>query len=146
MKLNSKQRTLLIIGMALLVLAAVKLALIGWYWHKKQASGPAPVQVLACQIERGSCTLPDGGKLIFLEPPRYGQPFAIRVEGVSGAAPSAEFTMPEMDMGFNRYRFVADGANWRANVTLPVCVTGSHHWEMLLEVDGRRYKLPFTVQ
>lgn len=145
MKLQGSRRTWLIIGVALLLLAAVKAALIGWYWHKKQ-QGPAPLQTLACQVERGACTLPGGGQLLFVEPPRYGQPFAVRIEGAGQQAPSAEFNMPEMDMGFNRYRFVADGTNWRASVTLPVCVTGSHRWEMLLEVDGQRYRLPFSVK
>lgn len=144
MKLDSKQRKWLIIGVALLVLAAVKLALIGWYW--KQHQTPKTEQLLACQIEQGACALPDGGKLAFLTPPQNGKPFAIRLEGVGSTAPSAEFSMQDMDMGFNRYRFVTDGVNWRANVTLPMCATGSRHWEMLLDVNGQRYKLPFSVK
>jgi len=49
-----------------------------------------------------------------------------------------------MEMGFNRYRLLPDGpGSWQAEVLLPACIQGRKDWLMTLEVDGRRYELPF---
>jgi hypothetical protein len=77
--------------------------------------------------------------------PRRGLPFSLRIDGVTARTVTAEFTMRDMDMGFNRYRFLRAGAGWRARVTLPLCVSGRREWIMTLTLDGRRYLLPFEV-
>ncbi|TCP10997.1 hypothetical protein EV683_11626 [Crenobacter luteus] len=131
------------IGVGLLVVAALKFLLISWYWQKDGDAVAA--EPLNCVPQQG-CELPGGGRLLFTRPPRQEAPFEIRVDGVPGEPPSAEFAMPAMDMGFNRYRFVADGGGWRATVTLPVCATGARDWLMTLEAGGRRYTVPFRTQ
>lgn len=130
------------IGVALVVLGAVKIALISWYLSRPAA---AAVQDVACNPAQSSCTLPNGMQLQFAGVPRSGQPFLIRLSGAAKEAPGAEFSMRDMDMGFNRYRFVAAPGGWQARVTLPLCVTQRHDWTMTLEVEGRRYSLPFRT-
>lgn len=146
MTLSGAPRKWLAIGVALLLLGLVKMATIGWFWiHRTEARMPE-IQTLVCRIEQQPCTLLGGGQVRFAVPPLNGKPFDIVLEGVGSAGATAEFTMPGMEMGFNRYHFVADGARWHAIVTLPVCATGSRHWEMILDTAGHRYKLPFNVQ
>ncbi|WP_199102853.1 hypothetical protein [Aquitalea sp. ASV11] len=142
--MNLKQKKLLLIGVALILLAALKGGLIWWYFqHKQQAAVP---ESLACNVTLGACSLPDGGSLRFVTPPQNGKPFVMRLEGVTASEPSVEFAMADMDMGFNRYRFVADGANWQARITLPVCVTGSRYWIATLHLGDKAYSLQFQAQ
>ncbi|MBT2868653.1 hypothetical protein JQK19_15515 [Chromobacterium violaceum] len=145
--MTAKQRKLLILGAALLAFGAVKFGLIYyWYSHNRQPSAPA-AQVLSCDIERGACALPGGGALRFSARPSNGQPFEIRLDGVAAeAAPTADFTMPGMDMGFNRYTFLRDGAGWKAKVILPMCVSGSRDWQVELKLGKGAYQLPFHVR
>lgn len=130
------------IGVVLVLLGAVKFALISWY-----LSRPAEAAVLdvACDPAQSSCTLPNGMQLQFVGAPKSGQPFDIRLSGEAKEAPGAEFSMRDMDMGFNRYRFVAAPGGWQARVTLPMCVSQRQDWIMVLEVEGRRYSLPFRT-
>ena len=144
MTMNAKQKKLLLIGVALLLLAALKGGLVWWYLqHKNQPVAPV---ALACNATQGLCSLPDGGSLRFVSPPQNGKPFVMRLEGVSVSEPSVEFSMADMDMGFNRYRFVADESNWQARVTLPVCASGSRHWIATLHLGDKAYSLPFLAQ
>ncbi|AAQ61272.1 conserved hypothetical protein [Chromobacterium violaceum ATCC 12472] len=138
---------MLILGAALLAFGAVKFGLIYyWYSHNRQPSAPA-AQVLSCDIERGACALPGGGALRFSARPSNGQPFEIRLDGVAAeAAPTADFTMPGMDMGFNRYTFLRDGAGWKAKAILPMCVSGSRDWQVELKLGKGAYRLPFRVR
>ncbi|WP_246542729.1 hypothetical protein [Paludibacterium yongneupense] len=139
--LTAKQKKYAVFGLALLMLAAVKFALIGWYLHSRSAV--AAVQTVSCKD--AVCALPGGGRLRFVTPPRHGQAFELRVEGVETKSATAEFTMRDMDMGFNRYRFVKQPAAWQARVMLPLCVTGRREWTMTLILDDARYRLPFRV-
>ncbi|WP_293764031.1 hypothetical protein [uncultured Aquitalea sp.] len=143
--MNAKQRKLLLLGVALLLLGAIKGGMIYWYLQKQQAAPPAP-QALLCRELSQPCALPDGGALRFVSQPENGKPFLIRLEGVQGGEPTVEFAMVGMDMGFNRYRFLPEGADWQAKVTLPVCATGSREWLATFALNGKRYSLPFTVR
>ncbi|MBI3145407.1 MAG: hypothetical protein HYZ18_09145 [Pseudogulbenkiania sp.] len=130
------------IGVALVLLGAVKFALISWYLSRPVE---AAVQDVACDPAQSSCRLPNGMQLQFVTAPKSGQPFEIRLSGEAKDAPAAEFSMRDMDMGFNRYRFVAQQGGWQARVTLPMCVSQRQDWVMTLEVEGRRYSLPFRT-
>jgi hypothetical protein len=117
--------------------------LMWWYFqHKQQAAVPV---ALACNVTQGraACRM---AAACALSPPQNGKPFVMRLEGVTASEPSVEFSMADMDMGFNRYRFVADGANWQARITLPVCATGSRHWIATLHLGDKAYSLPFQTQ
>lgn len=146
MTLSGSPRKWLLLACALLLLAMLKVGMVGWYWlHRGEGKAAAPV-ALSCRPDFQPCTLPSGGQLRFVTPARNGAPFVIRLEHAGSTVPTAEFSMVGMDMGFNRYRFVADGVSWSAKVTLPVCATGGRDWLMALELNGRRYQLPFHVQ
>lgn len=146
--MNAKQKKWLAIGVALMLFAAIKFALIGWYFVGRQQAEAAPgPQALACASPRAGCELPGGGRLRFVDAPRMEAPFIVELSGIAAdAAPSAEFNMRDMDMGFNRYRFVREGDSWRARVTLPGCVSGSRAWLMLLNVGGRQYQVAFDAE
>jgi len=113
------------------------------------ASGCEPQRGCAARNESVSV------QLRFPAPPHALKPFPVqllvttdkRVESVVLA-----FSMAGMDMGLNRYRMVRDPqtGNWRADVTLPVCVSGRSDWIAAVEmvIAGREYRwnVPFVVQ
>ncbi|MDN0084421.1 hypothetical protein QU487_16925 [Crenobacter sp. SG2305] len=147
--MNAKQKKWLVIGVLLVVLGAVKIGLITHYLLNKSAqAAELPPQTLSCGVLTEGCALPGGGTLRLAAAPSYRIPFELRLAGVSAKqAPSVEFSMVGMDMGFNRYRLVEDGlGGWRAKVTLPVCTSGGHDWLATLSVDGKRYRLPLRLQ
>lgn len=145
MELTANRGKWWVIGVALVVLGLTKVALIKWYWdHKKQAED-IPIRV-SCNMASLRCALPGSGELVFVSPPVSGKPFHLRLNGVEGNMPSAEFSMVAMDMGINRYHFIADGGGWKADVTLPVCMTGDKDWVMKLSAAGRTYLIPFKTQ
>lgn len=140
-KLSRKQWVF--IAIALLAFAATKVALISWYL-KQQAQTPH-VTSIRCDSPGQGCSLPDGSVLRFASPPRQSQPFDIHLSKNSAATPAAEFSMVDMDMGFNRYNFVDKGDKWHARVTLPVCVTGSHRWQLDLHQGEQVYRIAFNT-
>jgi hypothetical protein len=86
--------------------------------------------------------------------PRALQPFPIHIQlaGHQQAdAVTVAFSMPDMDMGTNRYRMVADAsAGWNADITLPICTSGRSDWvaDFELVVTDRRLQIqvPFVVE
>jgi hypothetical protein len=73
-------------------------------------------------------------------------PFMLTVNAPGARQVHAEFVMQGMQMGLNRYRLgrLASG-EWRARVTLPVCISGRRDWLLILDVDDERYALAFTT-
>lgn len=138
------RRKLLLIALALISLALIK-AGAAWYWWQHRGDTVAAVD-LHCRDLGQRCPLGDSGAtLVFVSPPRHGGPFVIEIAGAD-ATPAATFDMVGMSMGVARYRFVPAGdGRWRANVTLPVCISGSSEWVGSFVVDGSEYRLPFTV-
>lgn len=61
------------------------------------------------------------------------------------------FSMPDMDMGANRYRLIAEAsAGWHADITLPICMSGRTDWlaDFELVVADRRLQMqvPFVLE
>ncbi len=74
-------------------------------------------------------------------------PFEVWLRTNSADKIQASFTMEGMDMGFNLYTLRRDAeSTWRAQVTLPVCVSGQRDWIMTLDIDGRQLRVPFVSQ
>lgn len=92
------------------------------------------------------CALPaTGAQVRFDRKPDTLQRFKVLVAWPDVAEVHASFQMRGMEMGFNRYRLLPDGAGkWRAEVMLPACIQGRKDWLMLLEADGVRYQVPFA--
>lgn len=66
-------------------------------------------------------------------------------------AVAVSFFMKGMAMGLNRYRMLGDGAgSWRAEVILPICVSGRSDWIAAFEVSGAGHravlKVPFVLE
>ena len=125
--------------MRLIVLFAV-FALVGC---AKQA---APVA--SCAALTQGCAL-DQDKLFVKtdRAPTPLKPFALTVLAPAAQAVNVEVQMQGMEMGLNRYRLIRQAnGEWRATITLPVCVTGRRDWLMLIEVDGVRHGLAFHTE
>ncbi|MDF0605219.1 hypothetical protein HZU77_006060 [Neisseriaceae bacterium TC5R-5] len=144
MAMKASQKKWLIIALLLLLLAGVKVLVLKGYLEQHLQ----PVaQRLRCQRLTGPCLLPDGGQLSFNRVPQHGRPFELRVHGIrSSQPPTVAFTMPAMEMGFNRYTFVRQQDDWVASIILPLCSSGGHEWLANLVIDGNHYQLPFTTQ
>lgn len=113
-------------------------------------------EVKGCDAARASCSLhADDGTVVMLT---LGpglvplKPFAVAAD-VSGVVPDkdsviADFQMVGMDMGMNRYRLTHSDGAWRANVTLPVCMSGRVDWFALIEftAKGNSYRAKFPFQ
>lgn len=134
----------LFVAIALICFALLKAGLI--YWYLQQKDKPATRIDVSCSNLQQGCALPDGSTLRFDRVPVHSQPFLITLDKAGSEAPSAEFSMEKMDMGFNRYRFVAAASQWQAKVTLPVCVSGSGDWLMDLHHGGQYYRIRFKSQ
>jgi len=124
-------------------LLALLAVLLGWQMH---LSEPEQALAVACPDIVARCELaPAGLQVRFDHPPRPLQKFQVMVELPGAQAVHASFNMRGMEMGFNRYRLLPDGpGRWQAEVLLPACIQGRKDWLMTLEVDGRRYELPFS--
>ncbi|MBT9613372.1 MAG: hypothetical protein IV108_08925 [Burkholderiales bacterium] len=123
-----------------LIVLFVVLALVGC---AKQA---APV--VSCAALTQGCAL-DQDKLFVKtdRAPTPLKPFALTVRAPVAQAVNVEVQMQGMEMGLNRYRLIRQAnGEWRATITLPVCVTGRRDWLMLIEVDGVRRGLTFQTE
>lgn len=81
------------------------------------------------------------------------QPFELElaISGVKTQPDSvvADFTMPDMDMGENRYRLsVREGGRWQGRVILPICSGSRMDWLAIIEftLEGRLYRARFPFQ
>ena len=118
----------------------VVLALVGC------AKQTAPVVNCAALIQ--GCAL-DQDKLFVKtdRAPTPLKPFALTVRAPAAQAVNIEVQMQGMEMGLNRYRLIRQAnGEWRATITLPVCVTGRRDWLMLIEVDDARRVLAFQTE
>jgi hypothetical protein len=102
-----------------------------------------------CRAENESLT----AIVTFEDEPRALQAFPIRIQ-LRGErrvdAVTAAFSMQGMNMGPNRYRFIADSSDgWRADITLPICASGRTDWlaQFELAVAGQRvqFEVPFVL-
>ena len=110
----------------------------------------------ACNVAPGCSVATDDFRVNFLigPEPRALRPFAVRVsipDDVSITAIAVEFLMADMDMGMSRYRLVPQNdRSWRADVTLPVCMSGRSDWIAQFELVSReaqmRVDIPFSLE
>ena len=126
----------------LVAVALVAIAAAGW-WFKR----PAEAVAVTCPNPVAGCAFSHAGTTVrarFLTAPEVLEPFDLVVEAPGVHRVSAEFQMVGMDMGFNRYDLQAANGVYRARITLPVCVSSRQDWILYLDVDGRRYAIPFS--
>ena len=111
----------------------------------------------ACDILHG-CEAGDAGlsvRVQFAAPARALKPFPVSVRTAGSREPvetvMLTFFMQGMDMGLNRYRLLGDAASgWRADVTLPICVSGRSDWiaefEFISAGQRRLLRVPFVLE
>lgn len=110
----------------------------------------APAIRAACANPQAGCTAALGGQAVELGMTgalKVLSPIQIWLKASGARSVEASFTMEGMDMGFNLYTLRPDAQGvFRANVILPVCVTGRRDWLMTLRVDGRALVVPFVTE
>jgi len=143
MKTKLTRQQLALIAVLLIAFALLKGGLIWWYLHYKNQP-EAPITVSCPNLQAG-CQLPDGSLLRLDRVPQAATPFGLTLSQLDGKPPAIAFSMRDMDMGFNRYRFVDGGDHWQARVTLPACVSGSPDWLLDLHQDGHIYRIAFRA-
>lgn len=119
-----------------------------------------PVSALAvtpgCDLQQG-CRAGNDSMTVdvqFGAAPRALQPFPVSLQVTGSEAPkgiSVVFSMRGMDMGLNRYHLIGDATSgWKADITLPVCVSGRSDWvaefELLTDRRRLRFSVPFVLQ
>ena len=139
------QKKWLLVGVALLLFAAIKVVALMWWQQKQPATASKKVQVaqMGC---------PFFGDAVFrlVGVGSNKSPFAIEASHVPDSVQSisASFQMKDMDMGFNRFelRKQANGT-WRVNgVYLPVCVAGRHDWQVKWQINQQTFTADFRTQ
>ncbi len=103
------------------------------------------IEITCNDVVAGCEWVEHGLRVRFDSSPQPMKPFVLGVRVAGAHEVHARFAMRDMQMGVNRYRLLSEGTDaWKAEVTLPVCMQGRGDWELLLEVDDRQYRLPFT--
>ncbi len=136
------------LALALLLIAIATLA--SWRGAKPEAPRPAAVN-LPCPSPAVGCALQIGKRAL-----RVGlsgtlkplKPFQVWVSAPGAGEVKASFTMVGMNMGFNHYTLRPDSAGvFRAQVTLPACISGRRDWVMTLDIDNTtRLAMPFATE
>jgi len=128
----------LVIGLIVLLLAV---------WSTRQSTPP---QTVRCPNLAAGCSVALAGRTIELGVEgelRVLKPFQLWVKAPGARRVQAQFTMVDMDMGFNLYTLRPDAQGvFRGRIVLPVCVSGRRDWLMSLEIDGQRIEVPFVTE
>lgn len=140
----SQNKKLIIVGVLLLVFAAVKLIALDW-WQQQQ---PQAKQA-ECQVTQG-CTLPNGVYVKFSDKLEIKQPFDIVLKNVPETTQeiTVSFSMKDMDMGFNRFniRRQNDGTWAAKQIRLPMCVENRHDYLADINIGGEVFQTAFTAE
>ena len=140
----SQNKKLIIVGVLLLVFAAVKLIALDW-WQQQQPQA----QQAECQVTQG-CTLPNGIYVKFSDKVEAKQPFDIVLKNVPESAQeiTVSFSMKDMDMGFNRFniRRQNDGTWAAKQIRLPMCVENRHDYLADINIGGEVFQTAFTAE
>lgn len=133
-------------GLPLLIVAGAALVL----WRDGET--PAPVAIdLPCPTPTTGCATRIGDRSITVglgDKRKTLQPFPVWVKAAGADQVQASFTMVDMNMGFNLYTLRPDKDGvFRAQVTLPACVSGRREWVMTVDIDKTtRLAVPFSTE
>lgn len=84
-------------------------------------------------------------QLHFSHSPKPLQAFTLTVRAPGARQVHAQFQMQGMEMGAGRYALAAQTPDtFNASINLPVCVTGRRDWKLYLQIDARRFEMPFS--
>ncbi len=143
---NRMKNKWLALGLPLLIVAAA--AVVVW----RDAETPPPVAIdLPCPTPATGCTARIGDRSVTVgldDKLKALQPFQVWVKAPGAGQVQASFTMLDMNMGFNLYTLRPDKDGvFRAQVTLPACVSGRREWVMTVDIDKTtRLAVPFSTE
>jgi hypothetical protein len=121
-------------------------------WHNTENRGPPPSVVnLSCPDPVAGCVAQIGNRAVSVGMAgerKPLKPFQVWVKAAGADAVQASFTMVGMNMGLNHYTLQPDRAGvFRAQVTLPICVSGRREWVLTLDIDeASRVIMPFAIE
>jgi len=143
---NRMKTQWLAVGLPLLIVAIAA----GVLWRENEAPPPLAVN-LPCPTPATGCTAQIGNRAITVGMAgklKTLQPFQVWVKSPGADKVQASFTMVDMNMGFNLYTLRPDKDGvFRAQVTLPACVSGRREWVMTVDIDETtRLAVPFATE
>ena len=143
---NRMKNKWLAVGLPLLIVAITALVL----WRDAETLPPVAVN-LACPTLATGCAAQIGNRAITIglaDKPKALQPFQVWVKAPGANKVQASFTMVDMNMGFNLYTLRPDKDGvFRAQVTLPACVSGRREWVMTVDIDkANRFAVSFSTE
>ena len=101
-----------------------------------------------CDIRR-HCVLPNDAMVQAVGTISAKTPFRLYIHHVPEHTQKVyvEFSMRDMDMGFNRYTLIKDNrepnTRFAAQIRLPVCVTARRDYIMTVYFDKQAFNIPF---
>ena len=144
----AKNNLLIMAGLlALLILIGTQ-----WFlWRAFKHPGTEAKNIVACDIRR-HCILSNGAMIQAIGKLNAKQDFRLVVHQapVQTQKIYVEFSMKDMDMGFNRYQLLQNPQNptqWTASsIRLPVCVVARRDYIMTLVIDNEVFEIPFMSE
>lgn len=146
--ITNKQKIAIAVG--LLVFAVIKIAMLFWWQNQQNQRVTAQTQPENCDVLVG-CVFSGSANLRLVGVGDNRTPFRIVATGLpeNTRTVSASFSMPNMDMGFNRFDLArqADGS-WQAeNVYLPLCSQSRHDWQITWTInDTQQFQAAFRTK
>jgi len=120
-------------------------------WFLRENNTLLSSYVSDCDLLKTECFVKQQGieyKIKFLQSPSALKPFDVELTPVHLSAKNIdiEFSMQDMDMGFNRYSLKKLSGSWQARVVLPVCSLGRNDWKLdvLIDDGSEMYKTRFS--
>ena len=111
--------------------------------------GKQAISVTPCSSLVQGCAVELGAEKVSVKTntiPVPLKPFTLSISASSARAVNVVLQMQGMDMGVNRYRLLREpNGEWRATITLPVCISGRRDWLMIVELDGERRAFAFQT-
>lgn len=111
--------------------------------------GKQDISVTHCPSLVQGCAVELGAEKVIVKTntiPVPLKPFTLSISASSARQVNVVLQMQGMDMGLNRYRLLREpNGEWRATITLPVCVSGRRDWLMIVELDGERRAFAFQT-
>jgi hypothetical protein len=101
----------------------------------------------ACNPAQATCPAKGRGVQLWFQPrtairPLQAFPVTVHLAGLDPDIVTVDFSMPSMNMGWNRYRLSRQsGGVWSGEVILPVCSSGRRDWVAQVEVETSRRRL-----
>lgn len=145
--LTNKQKIAVATG--LLLFAVIKIVMLVW-WKNHHQIDDIKMLPESCDVLSG-CVFSGNAKLRLDGVGDNRTPFRIIITGLPENTRMvwASFSMPNMDMGFNRFDLIRQNdGSWQANnVYLPLCSQSRYDWQIIWKInDTQQFQAAFRTK